>query len=91
MNDYIAKELTDRYNKNHFLVPHSEITRLKRFMEVFNELRQLARSDSINQLFFVNALVNTANFTPEEAEAYIKKAMENGQIYEKRSGLLAKA
>ena len=36
-------------------------------------------------------LAKTGKFTEEEARTFIKKAMQNGQIYERKSGFYAKA
>ena len=40
---------------------------------------------------FINELVKTGKFTEDEARNYLKKAMQNGQIYERKSGFYAKA
>lgn len=70
--------------------PHTEITKLKKFMEVFNLLSGAEKED-VEHPAFVNELINSEEFNKNEAEIYIKKAMQNGQIYERRQGIYAKA
>src|SRR6476646_544727 len=70
--------------------PHSEISKLKVFMEVFNGISGQDKND-VEEKNFINELVKTGKFSEDEARTYIKKAMQNGQIYERRSGFYAKA
>jgi replicative DNA helicase Mcm len=70
--------------------PHSEVSKLKMFMEVFNALSGQDRND-VEEKNFINELVKLGNFTEDEARTFLKKAMQNGQIYERRSGFYAKA
>jgi hypothetical protein len=70
--------------------PHSEISRLKLFMEVFNGLSGIDRND-VEEQYLINELVKTGKFLKEETQDYIKKAMGNGQIYERRSGFYSRA
>ncbi|MDQ5870364.1 MAG: minichromosome maintenance protein MCM [Thermoproteota archaeon] len=70
--------------------PHSEISKLKLFMEVFNGLSGQDKND-VEEKNFINELAKTGKFSEEEAKTFIKKAMQNGQIYERRSGFYAKA
>ena len=70
--------------------PHSEISKLKAFMEVFNALSGQDKND-VEEKNFINELARTGKFTEEEARAFIKKAMQNGQIYERKPGFYAKA
>lgn len=70
--------------------PHSEISKLKLFMEVFNGISGQDKND-VDEKNFINELVKTGKFPEDEARTYIKKAMQNGQIYERRSGFYAKA
>ena len=70
--------------------PHSEISKLKVFMEVFNALSGQDKND-VEEKNFINELAKTGKFTEEEARTFIKKAMQNGQIYERKSGFYAKA
>lgn len=70
--------------------PHSEISKLKTFMEVFNALSGQDKND-VEEKNFINELARTGKFTEEEARAFIKKAMQNGQIYERKPGFYAKA
>jgi replicative DNA helicase Mcm len=70
--------------------PHSEISKLKLFMEVFNGLSGQDKND-VEEKNFINELAKTDKFSEEEAKTFIKKAMQNGQIYERRSGFYAKA
>ena len=70
--------------------PHSEISKLKAFMEVFNALSGQDKND-VEEKNFINELARTGKFSEEEARAFIKKAMQNGQIYERKPGFYAKA
>ena len=70
--------------------PHSEVSKLKMFMEIFNALSGQDRND-VEEKNFVNELSKTGKFTEDEARTFIKKAMQNGQIYERKSGFYAKA
>jgi replicative DNA helicase Mcm len=70
--------------------PHSEVSKLKMFMEIFNALSGQDRND-VEEKNFVNELSRTGKFTEDEAMTFIKKAMQNGQIYERKSGFYAKA
>lgn len=70
--------------------PHSEISRLKVFMEVFNALSGQDKND-VEEKNFINELARTGKFSEEEARAFIRKAMQNGQIYERKPGFYAKA
>jgi len=70
--------------------PHSEISKLKLFMEIFNGISGQDKND-VEEKNFINELVKTGKFSEDEARTYIKKAMQNGQIYERRSGFYAKA
>jgi replicative DNA helicase Mcm len=70
--------------------PQSEISKLKVFMEVFNGLSGQDKND-VEERNFINELAKTGKFTEEEARTFIKKAMQNGQIYERKSGFYAKA
>jgi len=70
--------------------PHSEISKLKLFMELFSVLSGQDKND-VEEKNFINELIKTGKFSEEEAKIYIKKAMQNGQIYERRSGFYAKA
>jgi len=69
---------------------HSEISRLKVFMEVFNALSGQDKND-VEEKNFINELARTGKFSEEEARAFIRKAMQNGQIYERKPGFYAKA
>jgi replicative DNA helicase Mcm len=70
--------------------PHSEVSKLKIFIEVFNALSGEDRND-VSEKNFMDELVRTGKFTDDEARTFIKKAMQNGQIYERKAGFYAKA
>jgi replicative DNA helicase Mcm len=70
--------------------PHSEISKLKLFMDIFNGLSGQDRND-VSERNFVDELTKTGRFTEDEAKGFIRKAMQNGQIYERKSGFYAKA
>src|ERR687887_808707 len=70
--------------------PHSEVSKLKMFIEIFTALSGQDKND-VEEKNFINELVRTGKFTEDEARNYLKKAMQNGQIYERKSGFYAKA
>ena len=70
--------------------PHSEVSKLKVFMDVFHGLSGEDKND-VEEKNFVYELVKTGKFNEDEATVYIKKAMQNGQIYERKTGFYAKA
>ena len=70
--------------------PLSETSKLKTFNDVFNGLSGEDKSD-VEEKNFVDELVKTGKFTEDESKDFIRKAMQNGQIYEKRAGFYAKA
>src|SRR6476660_2390739 len=69
---------------------HSEVSKLKMFIEIFNALSGQDRND-VEENNFINELIKTGKFTQDEARTFIRKAMQNGQIYERKSGFYAKA
>lgn len=70
--------------------PQSEISKLKLFMEVFNGLSGQDKND-VEEKNFINELIQTGRFSEDDAKSFLNKAMQNGQIYERRSGFYAKA
>ena len=70
--------------------PQSEISKLKLFMEVFNGLSGQDKND-VEEKNFINELIQTGRFSEDDAQNFLKKAMQNGQIYERRSGFYARA
>jgi replicative DNA helicase Mcm len=70
--------------------PHSEVSKLKIFIEVFSALSGQDRNE-VSERNFIEELIRTTKFTEDEARTYIKKAMQNGQIYERKAGFYAKA
>lgn len=70
--------------------PLSETSKLKTFTDVFNGLSGEDKND-VEEKNFINELVKTGKFTEDEAKEFIRKAMQNGQIYERRAGFYAKA
>lgn len=70
--------------------PHSEVSKLKLFIEVFNALAGEDKND-VSESNFIEELINTGRFTEDEAKIYLRKAMQNGQIFERKAGFYAKA
>lgn len=70
--------------------PQSEISKLKLFMEVFNALSGQDKND-VEEKSFIQELTQTGRFTDDDAKNFINKAMQNGQIYERKAGYYAKA
>ena len=59
-------------------------------MDIFNGLSGQDKND-VNERNFVDELIKTGRFTEDDAKGFIRKAMQNGQIYERKSGFYAKA
>lgn len=78
------ENLTTRLEK-----PGSEGNKIKLFIEVFNTLTSQGMSD-IGTKNFIDELVKTSKFTEDEARTCVKKAMQNGQIFERKAGWLSK-
>ncbi|HEY6535858.1 MAG TPA: minichromosome maintenance protein MCM [Candidatus Nitrosocosmicus sp.] len=70
--------------------PFSEISKLKLFMEIFSSLSGEDKND-VEENTFVIELEKTGKFTEPDAKIFIKKAMNDGQIYERRPGFYSKA
>ena len=70
--------------------PQSEISKLKLFMEIFNALSGQDKND-VEEKSFIQQLAETGRFSEDDAKNFINKAMQNGQIYERKSGYYAKA
>jgi replicative DNA helicase Mcm len=70
--------------------PQSEVSKLKVFMEVFNSLSGQDKND-VEERNFIDELIKTDKFTDDDARAYLRKATQNGQIYERKTGFYAKA
>jgi replicative DNA helicase Mcm len=70
--------------------PPGEVLKLKLFMEIYNALSGQDRDD-VSEETFINELVKTGKFSEEDARIYIRKAMMNGQIFERKAGFYAKA
>jgi hypothetical protein len=59
--------------------PHTEVSKLKVFMDVFNGLTGEDKND-VDERYLVYELVKTGKFTEDEAMSYIKKASQNGLL-----------
>src|SRR5215210_472069 len=70
--------------------PFSEISRLKLFMEIFSSLSGEEKND-VEENVFIGELVKTDKFSDSDAKLHIKKAMNDGQIYERKPGFYSKA
>lgn len=81
----ILDELERRYLKPRISL--SYVSKLKLFIEIF-----LAMSvTEVKEALFKEELLRTGKFSGEEIDMYIKKAKQNGQIFERKEGWLAKA
>jgi serine/threonine protein phosphatase PrpC len=65
-------------------------SKLQVFMDVFDGLYGDNGSD-VEEKNFVYELVKTGKFTEDEAYNYLKKAVQFAQIYERKTGVYAKA
>lgn len=70
--------------------PFSEISKLKLFMEIFSSLSGEDKND-VEENTFITELAKTGKFTEVDAKSFIKKAMNDGQIYERKPGFYSKA
>jgi replicative DNA helicase Mcm len=70
--------------------PGSKGNKIKLFIEVFNTLTSQGMND-VGTKNFIDELLKTSKFTEDEARAYMKKAMQNGQIFERKAGWLSKS
>jgi len=69
--------------------PGSETNKIKLFIEVFNAVSSQGMND-VGIKSFIDELVKTGKFTEDEAKTYLKKAMQNNQIIERKVGWLSK-
>jgi hypothetical protein len=92
----ITDELLKRHENKYPLLEelphiHHEIFKLKTFMQTVNTMLKYPKNE-IKQDILQEDLINNlhgSGFSVDEAKLYIKKAMQNGQIYEKRTGFYA--
>lgn len=70
--------------------PQTEISKLKLFMDIFNDLSGEQKED-VEEKIFIHELFKTGKFSGDDVKNFINKSMQNGQIYERRSGYYAKA
>jgi len=70
--------------------PFSEISKLKLFMEIFSSLSGEDKND-VEENTFIIELAKTGKFSESDAKSFIKKAMNDGQIYERKPGFYSKA
>lgn len=66
------------------------ISKLRIFIDAFNALSGEDKDD-VEAQNLLYELVKTGEFTEKEAREYIHKAIQNGQIYERKTGFYAKA
>ena len=52
---------------------------------------ELNGSGDVEEKNFIDELIKTGKFTKDEAYSYIKKGMEYGLIYERKTGYFQKA
>ena len=70
--------------------PFSEISKLKLFMEIFSSISGEDKND-VEENTFIIELAKTGKFSESDAKSFIKKAMNDGQIYERKPGFYSKA
>ncbi|MGD1839147.1 MAG: minichromosome maintenance protein MCM [Nitrososphaeraceae archaeon] len=70
--------------------PQSEVSKLKLFMDIFTSLSGQDKND-VEEKNFIQELIQTGKFTEDDAKNYLNKAMQNGQIYERKAGYYSKA
>ena len=89
-----AEHFYEKYEKPNNEVlhgkPHSDISKLKVFMDVFKSLSTENHHD-VDGPNFVFELVKTGKFTEDDAHMYIIKAQQNGQIYQRSEGKYQRA
>ena len=59
-------------------------------MEIFSSLSGEEKND-VEENVFIGELVKTGKFSDSDAKSHIKKAMNDGQIYERKAGFYSKA
>lgn len=69
--------------------PQSEISKLKLFMEIFRALSGINGED-VEEESLKHELLETGRFSKDDIVNFITKTIQNGQIYERRSGVYAK-
>lgn len=70
--------------------PFSEISKLKLFMEIFSSISGEEKND-VEENVFITELVKSGKFSESDAKSHIKKALNDGQIYERKAGFYSKA
>ena len=81
--------LAEKLELHNEIKGEKEDSKLKVFMDIFDGLYQ--QNNDVEEKNFVLELIKIGKFTEEEAYNHIKKAMQNGQIYERKTGVYAKA
>jgi replicative DNA helicase Mcm len=84
LKDRVEREDAER---SLFLVQRSK---LKLFMEIFSSLSGEEKND-VEENVFIGELIKTGKFSDSDAKLHIKKAMNDGQIYERKAGFYSKA
>lgn len=91
LSEFLEQKLTEYYDIYPLYgKPRKEIHRLKIFMDVFNSLHGPDRAD-VPEDVLINEVAETGFFHKLEVRSFIKQAMQNGQIYETRTGFYARA
>lgn len=75
------KALNNRIEPNH---------KLRLFVDIFRAFAGEDRYD-VNKKILIDELINTSKFTEEEAEAYFKRAQQDGFIFERNTDVYALA
>lgn len=70
--------------------PHSEMSKLKVFWDVFKGLSGSENND-VEEKAFISELVKTGKYNEDEAKTYFNKAKREGQIYERKPGFYTRA
>jgi DNA replicative helicase MCM subunit Mcm2 (Cdc46/Mcm family) len=87
--DFLLDEIEKRDMKITLLENRNEnrefqIDKLKVFINTFETLRGRNEKD-VTEKDLLNALIDK-DFGPQEVKQYIKKAVQDGQIYERKTG-----
>jgi DNA replicative helicase MCM subunit Mcm2 (Cdc46/Mcm family) len=69
--------------------PKAEISKLKVFIDTFNTIAN-GDHNEVEEKDLIYKLVATGTFTEDESYDYLKRALQNGQIYERKAGYYVK-
>jgi hypothetical protein len=85
----LQKQLYPEHTKNTQVRYRAPESKLGVFIDCFNKL--IDGMQEIEEDKLIYGLIKTGKFTEDETQDYIKKALKTGVIYERKTGVYAKA